>query len=405
MEYKIYLDYTRELLAQIKIPSYIIDSPYIWNEQFDGGLRKNIYNQKTFNDKKDEFNSFVNSYSSDNTILLVHDSFSCEYIYLKLPDCDKVFMAGPFSFERFTNQRILDLCSYNSIPAQFNEFMQLYYSSLTVFTDERCIYGIINCLCSKLYGSYTIEKKRISNSNSSQYMYKENVPEPTQKSVDMLEERYKNETLLMEYIAHGDYKSIENMEHFNASGIKPRLADSIRDRKNFMIILNTLCRKAAQTAYVHPVHLDEISRKFAIKIEACTSIMQLEALESEMTRKYCLLVQSYSLRTYSKPVQNIINYISFNLTADLSLNALSEEFMLNSSYLSTLFKKETGVTLTNFVNNKRIEHAIYLLNTTQSAIQDIAVQCGINDVNYFTKLFKKLKNMTPTQYREMIQQD
>ena len=116
-----------------------------------------------------------------------------------------------------------------------------------------------------------------------------------------------------------------------------------------------------------------------------------------------LLVQSHSLRTYSKPIQNIINYISFNLTADLSLNALSEEFMLNSSYLSTLFKKETGVTLTNFVNNKRIEHAIYLLNTTQSAIQDIAAQCGINDVNYFTKLFKKLKNMTPTQYREMIQ--
>lgn len=207
----------------------------------------------------------------------------------------------------------------------------------------------------------------------------------------------------MECIAHGDYRSIESMEHLNSADIKPRLSDSIRDRKNFMIILNTICRKAAQTAYIHPVHLDEISRKFAIKIEDCTSIAQLEVLENEMTRKYCLLVQSYSLRAYSKPIQNIINYISFNLTADLSLNALSEEFMLNSSYLSTLFKKETGVTLTNFVNNKRIEHAIYLLNTTQSAIQDVAAQCGINDVNYFTKLFKKLKNMTPTQYREMIQ--
>ena len=143
--------------------------------------------------------------------------------------------------------------------------------------------------------------------------------------------------------------------------------------------------------------------KYRANLQLKLKTAQLEVLENEMTRKYCLLVQSYSLRAYSKPIQNIINYISFNLTADLSLNALSEEFMLNSSYLSTLFKKETGVTLTNFVNNKRIEHAIYLLNTTQSAIQDIAAQCGINDVNYFTKLFKKLKNMTPTQYREMIQ--
>ena len=104
----------------------------------------------------------------------------------------------------------------------------------------------------------------------------------------------------MECIAHGDYKSIENMERLNSSDIKPRLSDSIRDRKNFMIILNTICRKAAQTAYIHPVHLDEISRKFAIKIEDCTSIAQLEVLENEITRKYCLLVQSHSLRTYSK---------------------------------------------------------------------------------------------------------
>ena len=65
--------------------------------------------------------------------------------------------------------------------------------------------------------------------------------------------------------------------------------------------------------------------------------------------------------------------------------------------------EELNSRLTNFVNNKRIEHAIYLLNTTKLPIQDIAVQCGITDVNYFTKLFKKIKNMTPSQYREMIQ--
>lgn len=216
--------------------------------------------------------------------------------------------------------------------------MQLYYAALPVFTDERFIESIINTLCSKLWTHFTIEKA-CSDKNNEQYIYNDKTPEPTRQSIEMLEMRYKEETLLMESIAHGDYKSIENMRHLNASDIKPRLTDTIRDRKNFMIILNTICRKAAQSAYVHPVHLDEISRKFAIKIEACTSIAQLEALESDITRRYCMLVQSYSLRTYSKPVQNIINYISFNLTADLSLTAISTEFSLNSSYLSTLFKR------------------------------------------------------------------
>lgn len=403
MEYKIYLDYTRQLLNQLKISSYIIESPFLWDEQYDGGLRKTIFNDKIFNNNINEFNSFINSYKKDRTILLIHDNFACEYIYIKLPDTDNLFMAGPFSFETFTNKRILELCSANAIPSQLTEFMQLYYAALPVFTDEQCIYSIINCLCDKLWGSsYSLEKKRIINNNLTETMYNEEAPEPTRKSVEMLEERYRNESRLMEYISHGDYASIDKLDHLNTANIKQRLSDSLRDRKNLMIILNTLCRKAAQAAYVHPVHLNEISRKFAIKIENCTTIAQLEALENDITRRYCLLVQSYSLRTYSKPVQNIINYISFNLTADLSLNAIANEFSLNSSYLSTLFKKETGTTLTNYVNNKRIEHAIYLLNTTKLPIQEIAVQCGINDVNYFTKLFKKLKNMTPTQYRELV---
>ena len=312
MEHKIYLDYTIELLSQIKIPSYIIDTPYIWDNQIDGGLRNNIFNQNAYKNNEENFSQFIKSYNRDNTALFIHDSFSCEYIHIKLPDSERIFIAGPFSFERFTNQRILDLCSYNSVPVQYNEFMQLYYSALPVFADERCITAIISCLCSKLWGNnYTIEKKHVLNKNSTQYMYKEEAPEPTKKSVEALETRYKNEAFLMECIAHGDYRSIENMERLNSADIKPRLSDSIRDRKNFMIILNTICRKAAQTAYIHPVHLDEISRKFAIKIEDCTSIAQLEVLENEMTRKYCLLVQSHSLRTYSKPIQNIINYISF----------------------------------------------------------------------------------------------
>lgn len=175
--------------------------------------------------------------------------------------------------------------------------MQLYYSLFQYLLMNDDITAIISCLCSRLWGNnYTIEKKHILNKNLTQYMYKEEAPEPTKKSVEALEIRYKNEAFLMECIAHGDYKSIENMERLNSSDIKPRLSDSIRDRKNFMIILNTICRKAAQTAYIHPVHLDEISRKFAIKIEDCTSIAQLEVLENEITRKYCLLVQSHSLQ-------------------------------------------------------------------------------------------------------------
>ena len=62
---------------------------------------------------------------------------------------------------------------------------------------------------------------------------------------------------------------------------------------------------------------------------------------------------------------------------------------VNPNYLSTIFKKELDVTLTEFINQQRIHIAVKLLNTTDLQIQDVAWNVGMNDVNYFTKLFKR----------------
>ena len=62
MEYKIYLDYTIELLSQIKIPSYIIDTPYIWDNQIDGGLRNNIFTQNANMNNQENFSQFISSF-------------------------------------------------------------------------------------------------------------------------------------------------------------------------------------------------------------------------------------------------------------------------------------------------------------------------------------------------------
>ena len=72
--------------------------------------------------------------------------------------------------------------------------------------------------------------------------------------------------------------------------------------------------------------------------------------------------------------------------------------------LSTLFKKEMGMRLTDYVNKKRIEHAVFLLNSTSMQIQNIAQYCGIPDVNYFTRILKKYMEKTPTEYRQELAQ-
>ena len=70
------------------------------------------------------------------------------------------------------------------------------------------------------------------------------------------------------------------------------------------------------------------------------------------------------------------------------------------SYLSTLFKKEIGMPLTEYVNNHRTEKAKQLLLSSNLQVQQIAQSCGILDVNYFTKIFKKYTGKTPNEYRK-----
>ena len=122
-------------------------------------------------------------------------------------------------------------------------------------------------------------------------------------------------------------------------------------------------------------------------------------LQEEMIRSFCLLVKRHSLSKYSYYVGQAITLVQYDLTADLRLKTIAEKLNVNSSYLSSLFHREYGCTLTEFVNIQRIDQGILLLLNTSKPVQAIAAECGIQDVNYFIKLFKKQTGFTPNRYR------
>ena len=75
---------------------------------------------------------------------------------------------------------------------------------------------------------------------------------------------------------------------------------------------------------------------------------------------------------------------------------------VNASYLSTLFKQETKETLTEYVTRKRIEYATLLLSNSDLPISDVAAFCGVNDLQYFSKIFKKVVGYTPSEYKKLV---
>lgn len=150
------------------------------------------------------------------------------------------------------------------------------------------------------------------------------------------------------------------------------------------------------------MYIDQLSTTFMIRIENMSRSDNIFELWTEMIQKYCSLVNNHNTRSYSLPIKKVITRINLDITADLSLKTTASYLKMNASYLSNLFKKETGYTLTNYVNKKRIEHAAFLLSTTTLPVSTIAQQCGILDDNYFTKLFRRHYSTTPSQFREHL---
>jgi YesN/AraC family two-component response regulator len=103
---------------------------------------------------------------------------------------------------------------------------------------------------------------------------------------------------------------------------------------------------------------------------------------------------------YSPLVQKVIAVIDTDLTCELNLHSLAALHNINPSYLSTLFRKETGKTLTEYITTARMDAAAKLLKTTSLQVQTVAQHCGISDVNYFSKLFRRHFGVAPKQFRE-----
>jgi len=95
----------------------------------------------------------------------------------------------------------------------------------------------------------------------------------------------------------------------------------------------------------------------------------------------------------------LVEYIDNNYAADITVEKLSEFFHYSDSYISHTFKKRSGVSISQYVNNVRITYAQMMLREEKISICEIASRCGFDNASYFAAVFRKRTGMTPQQYR------
>ncbi len=107
--------------------------------------------------------------------------------------------------------------------------------------------------------------------------------------------------------------------------------------------------------------------------------------------------------TVSDHMKNIEKYIEDNLSKkSLSLTSTAKHFYMNASYLSRIFKHKRGISFRDYISKMRIEKALEYLSNADIKAYEASLMVGIDDPNYFSTLFKKYTGMTITQYRSKI---
>ena len=338
-----------------------------------------------------------NHWAKENTVYKLTDEFLCNYIYFLLPETTEptAILAGPYLSFHKSKEELLEEAERFNIPISRISQLESCYSEIPVFPDDTQIFIMINVLGETLWGkNNAYEIIDMNQEFSSAGTYTVNTGSDTPKDLLLrmraLENRYAYENELMELISLGLSRRAElMMRGFSTQAVEQRTADPVRNLKNYAIISNTLMRKAAERGGVHPVYLDRTSSAFARRVETISDFTDGASLMLDMVHSYCRLVRKHSANQYSPFIQKTVAYIDANLAGDLSLRTLAALQNLNASYLSALFHKETGKTITDYVTAQRMDTAGKLLRTTQLQVQTIAQHCGINDSNYFSKLFKK----------------
>ena len=119
-------------------------------------------------------------------------------------------------------------------------------------------------------------------------------------------------------------------------------------------------------------------------------------------KNYILRPSCYSCRFAKKmEISQVRSFLDDHYKEKLSLESVAGHFFIDKHYLARLFKEQYGVTLVTYLQQVRITHEKRMLRFTDKSIEEIGLECGIEELNYFSRVFKKLEGVSPSEFRRM----
>lgn len=184
-------------------------------------------------------------------------------------------------------------------------------------------------------------------------------------------------------------------------GIRAKSSDPIRQAKYSVVAFITLCTRAAIEGGLSSEMAYTLSDTYIQSVDNAQTISQVAAVSHTMYDDFIRRVNQVRRESgISRPVRICCDYIDTHPENELTLAMLAKRVGYTENYLARKFKAEIGIPINAYVRKARIHRAKMLLSSTATSIQEIADGLHFCSRSYFAEAFQKETGMTPTEYRE-----
>ena len=186
--------------------------------------------------------------------------------------------------------------------------------------------------------------------------------------------------------------------HLEGTGVLSR--NTLTNIKYHFVVTAAMLTRYCIDGGLEPEQAYRLSDFYILKMDTCTTVRQIANLHHEMAKDFTgkMVLQKKS-SILSKPVVQCVDYIYSHIKERITVAVLAEYTGLSESYLSRVFKQNLGISISDYIREKKIEKATHLLRYSDKSIIDIANYLSFSSQSHFIQTFENFTGMTPKKYR------
>jgi AraC-like DNA-binding protein len=347
--------------------------------------------------------------NTEKNVKLVFSKQLLMFAAVKIKDTKYVFVIGPVKSVNITNEVAKQIAISNDLHLSDIDNLKAYINNNNSYSIERFL-SLLSSL-NAMFNDEVILPTDIINIDI--FHNDGNIYRELMDYSDYVEDErkigkrfsFEHEKKLVFYVKNGMKDKINT--HLRAS-YKDKQGivafEALRQYKNRCISFCTIVSRAAIEGGAGAPTCYQLCDLYCQRVEMCEKIEDMNIVMHSMLDDFCDRVQStLSTNSDNPTIQRALHYINDNIHKKIKVEDIAKKLHINPSYLSSKFKKNTGISLPSYINAQKINEAKHLLAFSDKPIIEISNYLSFSSQSYFQNQFKKITGMTPIEYRNSEQ--